>query len=142
MCICRVPAVHAVATTGSDTCTPCTETNNRDKNMCASPGDGQCQCCHGFYLPPGDGEQCKAWPRGVEVGATLAGLEAKKKFFRVNKESDDFYRCPGGAKACTTPARMTAKQATGSENRVSINPCSVKNKWTPTLTSAACCELW
>ena len=91
------PAVHAVATTGSHTCTPCTEF---DKNFCASPGDGQCECCHGFYLPPGDGEQCKAWPRGVEVGATLAGLEAKKKFFRVSEESDDFYRCPGGEKAC------------------------------------------
>ena len=91
------PAVHAVATTGSHTCTPCTEF---DKNFCASPGDGRCQCCHGFYLPPGDGEQCKAWPRGVEVGATLAGLEAKKKFFRVSEESDDFYRCPGGEKAC------------------------------------------
>ena len=61
---------------------------------------GRCECCDGLYLPPGADAKCKAWPRGVEAGATLAGLEAKKKFFRVSEESDDFYRCPGGEKAC------------------------------------------
>ena len=89
--------VHAVATTGSDTCTPCTEF---DKNFCASPGDGRCECCDGLYLPPGADAKCEAWPRGVETGPTLADLEAKKKFFRVSEESDEFYRCPGGASAC------------------------------------------
>ena len=37
---------------------------------------------------PGRWRTVQERPRGVEAGATLAGLEAKKKFFRVSEESD------------------------------------------------------